>query len=196
MYYCERDVDVLIHGLVNFRKILQSQAHLEALDFVSISSIAYNNALKNFIKPNLDIKLQTIENEQIYHVFEMSMFGGACQVFDHYAKLDENTMFIMSLDENNLYGWALTKPLPHGDFELIEDKERCAEVAHRFKTVSSVQVGKPYEERHSTAFLHGNDIPVDPYNFTGYLRCSIFFTEEQKQRLKDFLTTHFKDQPL
>eukprot|EP01124_Arcella_intermedia_P029354 TRINITY_DN6185_c0_g1_i1.p1 TRINITY_DN6185_c0_g1~~TRINITY_DN6185_c0_g1_i1.p1 ORF type:complete len:131 (-),score=33.80 TRINITY_DN6185_c0_g1_i1:33-425(-) len=128
MYYCERDVDVLIAGLNGFRTILQKQSQIEALNFVSISSIAYNNALKNFVNTS-DIKIHTIESEHIYEVFEKSMFGGSCQVFDHYGKIGEdNVKFLMSLDENNLYGWAMTKPLPYGDFQLIKDKITCGEI--------------------------------------------------------------------
>jgi len=70
-----------------------------------------------------------IENKDIYEVFEKSMFGGSCQVFDHYGKIGEdNVKFLMSLDENNLYGWAMTKPLPYGDFQLITDKQMCKDI--------------------------------------------------------------------
>jgi len=61
MYYCTLDVDLLIQGLVKFREILQDQLHLEALDFMLISSISYNAALKNYVEQ----KLNTIENEEM-----------------------------------------------------------------------------------------------------------------------------------
>eukprot|EP01124_Arcella_intermedia_P002902 TRINITY_DN11590_c0_g1_i16.p1 TRINITY_DN11590_c0_g1~~TRINITY_DN11590_c0_g1_i16.p1 ORF type:complete len:128 (+),score=23.01 TRINITY_DN11590_c0_g1_i16:64-447(+) len=92
----------------------------------------------------------------------------------------------MSLDENNLYGWAMTKPLPYGDFQLIQDKSTCEDILKRFNEISNIEKGKPYEDRYSTRFLHNDGIPEDCYNFTGYVRCSLFFTRAQKERLKDF----------
>src|SRR4051794_12366839 len=47
-FYCQLDVDVLIEGLVNYRKILMKESNLDVLDFVSISQIAYHNALNGF----------------------------------------------------------------------------------------------------------------------------------------------------
>eukprot|EP01124_Arcella_intermedia_P021046 TRINITY_DN2875_c1_g1_i8.p1 TRINITY_DN2875_c1_g1~~TRINITY_DN2875_c1_g1_i8.p1 ORF type:complete len:353 (-),score=91.76 TRINITY_DN2875_c1_g1_i8:527-1585(-) len=128
-----------------------------------------------------------IENEDIYEVFEKSMFEGFCQVFDHYGKIGEdNVKFLMSLDENNLYGWAMTKPLPYGDFQLITNKQMCKDIYDVIVRVSNNERKKPYEDRYSTKFLHNDRIPKDLYAFTGYIRCSLFFTRAQKERLKDF----------
>ena len=35
----------------------------------------------------------------------------------------EKSSFIVYLDANNLYGWAMSKPLPVGGFEWMNEKE-------------------------------------------------------------------------
>jgi len=87
------------------------------------------------------------------NIIEMSMYGGSCQVFDHYGAVGDN---VPSIIERNI------------------------------KRAAEIEAKKPYEERYSTRFMHNKEKPQDPYKFTGYLRCSIYFTKEQKQILHHF----------
>lgn len=176
LYYCERDVDVLIDALNNFRSTWITEATIDPLNYVSISSLAYQNALKNYITH----PLYTIESEEVYHMIEMAMYGGNCQVFDHYA----NDGFLFSLDENNLYGWALMKPLPFGDFHY--STSGLDALLTRFTSVSQIEATKAYEDRYSTKYIHDEAMPNDPYHFTGLIRCAIDYTPSQKERLKGF----------
>jgi hypothetical protein len=42
------------------------------------------------------------------------------------------------------------------------------------------------QERYSSKCLFNKDITNDPYDFTGFICCSIYFTKEQKEKMKDF----------
>src|SRR4029078_3554656 len=75
MYYCERDVDLLIEGLNNYRKITLEGSKMEICNYISISQIAYTNALKNYIK----LPLYQIENEEVFNIIDNSIYGGNCQ---------------------------------------------------------------------------------------------------------------------
>ena len=46
--------------------------------------------------------------------------GGVSSVMrDRHGKSDENTKPLYN-DANNLYGWAMSQPLPSGDFEKLD----------------------------------------------------------------------------
>ena len=64
-------------------------------------------------------------------VIEKGIRGGICHVLHRYAKahnkhmnnLDKNTTssYLMYLDANNLYGWAVSQKLPVNGFEWVEE---------------------------------------------------------------------------
>ena len=60
-------------------------------------------------------------------MIELGIRGGICQSIDKYAKANNKYMknynksiessYLMYLDANNLYGWALSKKLPVNGFK-------------------------------------------------------------------------------
>ena len=73
------------------------------------------------------------------------------------GKYDKNqpSKYIVYLDANNLYGWAMMKPLPVGDFEWMEEKE--LEKWKNFPFILEVDLEYP-KKLHD---LH-NDYPLAP----------------------------------
>ena len=69
------------------------------------------------------------------HLFiEKGMHGGISMVSKRYAKANnphtsdygpkKETNYIMDYDANNLYGWAMSQPLPYSDFKwLMRNKD-------------------------------------------------------------------------
>ena len=63
-------------------------------------------------------------------MFEEGIRGGICHAVHRYAKANNEYMknydknkessFIVYLDANNLYGWAMSQKLPVGSFEWVK----------------------------------------------------------------------------
>ena len=68
---------------------------------------------------------------------EEGIRGGMCQVIHRYAKANNKYMknynknielsYLMYLDANNLYGWAMSQKLLIDDFKLVEDLSKFNE---------------------------------------------------------------------
>ena len=73
------------------------------------------------------VELELLTDIDMHLVMERGMRGGISMVSKRYAKTNnpyvpgcdpsKPNKFIMYLDANNLYGWAMSKPLPKRDFK-------------------------------------------------------------------------------
>ena len=73
------------------------------------------------------IELELFTDYEMHLFVERGMRGGISMVSKRYAKANnpyvsgydpsKQNKFIMYLDANNLYGWAMSKPLPKRDFK-------------------------------------------------------------------------------
>ena len=74
--------------------------------------------------------------------FEDGTRGGMCIAIHRYAKANNKYMknynknvessFLDYLDANNLYGWAMPKKLPVGDFELINPEDYTEDIIKKY----------------------------------------------------------------
>ena len=82
------------------------------------------NALLKFI--NWPIPL--ITDPEMYRMIQPNIRGEICHASVRYARANNKLMgslydstkptsFIMEVDANNLYGWAMSQAMPDGDFE-------------------------------------------------------------------------------
>ena len=69
------------------------------------------------------IKLEKINDIDMYLFLEKGMRGGISYISKRYSKKEENTD-IMYCDANNLYGWAMgSNYLPYGGFKWLNKEE-------------------------------------------------------------------------
>ncbi|PRP73738.1 hypothetical protein PROFUN_16485 [Planoprotostelium fungivorum] len=180
MYYCRCDVELLLQGTTNYRTLLMTKSNMELLNYVSVAQISYQNILKNYLKHDL----RTIPSQKMYNLISDSIYGGRCEVFKRHA--EESDGVIMGLDENNLYGWAMMQKLPYGSMTLHTDRVYCANLLGVLKNVSKQQQQLPYNQRYMYGVIHKLGQLQDPYCFTGFVRCSLYYTQEQRELTKNF----------
>ena len=128
--YLKTDVLLLADVLENFRKLCEKNYELDPAHFFTIPGMAWDAMLKM-----TGIKLELFEKGQIdmLLMIEKGIRGGISNAFKRYAKAnnkfmknfdpEEKSSFIVYLDANNLYGWAMSKPLPVGGFEWMSEME-------------------------------------------------------------------------
>ena len=86
-------------------------------------------------KTGVELELLTDYDQHLF--IEKGMRGGISMVSKRYAKANNPTgegydsskpkSHILYLDANNLYGWAMSQPLPTGSFRWVDDDAGLAE---------------------------------------------------------------------
>ena len=119
--YVTTDVVLLTDVFENFRKVCQGKYGLDPAHYYSAPGLSWDALLK---KTGVELELLT---DLDMHLFvERGMRGGISMVGKRYAKANnplveghnqaEPTTYITYLDANNLYGWAMSLPLPKSGF--------------------------------------------------------------------------------
>jgi len=82
------------------------------------------------------VQLDLITDPEMYLMLENSICGGISTITNHYAKANnplmddydasKPTTYITYLDENNLYGFTMSQPLPACDFKFLTPDEIAA----------------------------------------------------------------------
>ena len=126
--YLKSGVLILADVFENFRKTGKGYYNLDPAHYFSCPGFAWDAMLKM-----TDINLKLITDIDMYQMVEKGLRGGVSYIANRYSKpnnkylsdYDENkdSSYLMYLDVNNLYSWAMTQPLPTGRFIwLKEDK--------------------------------------------------------------------------
>ena len=121
--YLKSDVLLLTDFFEKFRETCLESYGLDAAHYYSTPGMAWSCAMKL-----TDTRLELLDNEEMYTFFERSIRGGISQVSKRHVRANNKccktynydpekpTTFLVYLDANNLYGFALSQKLPTGDF--------------------------------------------------------------------------------
>ena len=119
--YLKSDILLLADVFENVRKTCLKYYKLDPSYYFSSPGLSWDAILKM-----TDIKLELITDVDQYLFIERASKGGVSYIANRYAKAnnkymkkyDENlpSKYIMYLDANNLYGWAMSQYLPTGSF--------------------------------------------------------------------------------
>ena len=163
MAYLKTDVLLLADVFENFRKTCHENYNLDPANDISSPGLAWDAMLLK-----TGISLQQMSDLQVLDIMERQKKGGLTFVgakrhvvannkyMENYDSNKESN-YIMYLDANNLYGWAMSQFLPYDDVKINTDITR------------DVILNTPDE------------------NETGYvIECDLHFPKEIHEKLKQF----------
>ena len=126
--YLLSDVLLLADVMESFRKLCEKHYELDPAHFFTTPGLAWDAMLKM-----TDVKLELLGDVDQLLMIEKGIRGGNSNVFKRFAKANNKFMknfdpakkskFLVYLDANNLYGWAMSQPLPVGDFAWMSKEE-------------------------------------------------------------------------
>ncbi|MEW8615643.1 MAG: DNA polymerase, partial [Candidatus Thiodiazotropha sp.] len=129
--YCRTDVLLLADVFETFRKTCLRQYGLDPAHYYTSPGLSWDALLK---KTGVELELLTDYDQHLF--IEKGMRGGISMVSKRHAKANnpgvddydpkKPSSHILYLDANNLYGWAMSQPLPTGAFRWEEDCELLA----------------------------------------------------------------------
>ena len=136
------DTLLLADVFENFRKKSIEIYELYPAHFLSAPGLAWQACLKK-----TKVELELLTDIDMLLMVEKGTRGGICQAIHRYAKAnnkymknyDRNTasLYLMYLDANNLYGWAMSHKLPVNGFEWVKKLSKFDErfIKNMMKTV-------------------------------------------------------------
>ena len=127
--YNQVDVLLLADVFENFRNICIKNYKLDPAHYYTAPGLAWDAALKV-----TEVKLELLSDIDMLLKVEKGIRGGVSMISNCYGKANNKYMgnrfddkkpskYIAYLDANNLYGWAMRKPLPTHGFEWMEKSE-------------------------------------------------------------------------
>ena len=136
--YLKTDVILLANVFEAFRKVCLKNYGLDPAHFYTAPGLAWKACLKK-----TRIRLELLLDPEMLLMFERGIRRGITQSVNRWAKAnnpymgsefvpDKPTKYLQYLDTNNLYGWAMSQPLPTGGFKWVSIKpSKISQLAER-----------------------------------------------------------------
>ena len=127
--YNKSDVLLLADVFENFRDVCMKNYQLDPAWYYTAPGLAWDAALKK-----TGVELELLSDPDMLLMFEKGIRGGISMISNRHGKANNSYMddeyddklppkYITYLDANNLYGWAMCKPLPTSNFKWMDDGE-------------------------------------------------------------------------
>ena len=131
-FYVQSDTLLLADVFENFRNKCIEIYELEPTHFLSAPGSAWQACLKK-----TEVELELITNVDMLLMIEKRIRGGICHAIHRYVKANNKYMiyydekkeisYILYLDANNLYGWAISQKLFVNGFKWVKNVSKTDE---------------------------------------------------------------------
>ena len=123
--YLRTDVILLVNVFEAFRDTCLKHYGLDLAHFYTSPGLAWKACLKK-----TGVRLELLTDPDMLLMFERGIRGGIAQTVHRYTSANnvymgdlynpkEESSYLRYLDANNLYGWAMSQPLPTGRFRWV-----------------------------------------------------------------------------
>ena len=126
--YVQSDTTQLADAFEQFRNVCLEVYKLDPADFCTTPGLALEACLKL-----TRVELELLTDIDMVLMFENGMRGGTSQAIQRYASANNKYMpnynskvkstYLMHVDANNLYVWAMSKKLPINNFKWVDALE-------------------------------------------------------------------------
>ncbi|XP_072028310.1 uncharacterized protein [Amphiura filiformis] len=127
--YLESDVLLLADVFESFREVCQKNYELDPAWYFTAPGLAYDAMLKK-----TGARLELLNDVDMMQMIEKGIRGGVSMIITRHSEANNKYMgpdfdptrpskFIQYLDANNLYGHAMSQPLPTGGFKWMSANE-------------------------------------------------------------------------
>ena len=126
--YLKSDILLLADVFENFRKTCLQYYKLDPCHYFTSPGLSWDAMLKM-----TNIQLELMTDIDMFQFIEKDMRGGVSYICNRFAKANNKYMrkydekapskYIMYLDANNLYGWAMSQYPPTGGFKWLTEKQ-------------------------------------------------------------------------
>ena len=159
--YNVTDVLLLADVFENFRNICLDNYKLDPAHYFTAPGLAWDACLKI-----TGVELELLSDIDMLLMIEKGIRGGVSMISNRHGKANNKYMgksfmdtmisiYIMYLDANNLYGWAMSKPLPTHGFEWMTVDELETWELHSCILEVDLEYPKNLHDLH-------NDYPLAP----------------------------------
>ena len=166
-WYVTTDTLLLADVFENFRKVCQEKYRLDPAHYYTSPGLSWDALLKK-----TGVELELLTDLDMHLMVERGMRGGISMASKRHAKANnpqvegydptQPTNYITYLDANNLYGWAMSLPLPKSGFHwkrVMPTEEQIMKMRPNSKKGWILEVDLEYPGE-----LHDwhNDYPLAP----------------------------------
>ena len=159
--YNKTDVLLLADVFENFSKICLNNYKLDPAHYFTAPGLAWDACLKM-----TNVELELLSDIDMLLMIEKGIRGGVSMISNRYGKANNKYMgksfnekepskYIQYLDANNLYGWAMSKPLPTHGFKWMKKDELETWELHSCILEVDLEYPKSMHDLH-------NDYPLAP----------------------------------
>ena len=192
--YLRTDVLLLADVFENFRKTAMATYGLDPAHYLTLPGYSWDCLLKL-----TNIELEQITEPDMYLFIEKGLRGGISMVSHRHAQAnnqymenynnEEPTSFIQYLDANNLYGWAMSQPMPTGGFQWVNYTDQILETPAAANHGYILEVDLEYP---TSLHAEHNDYPLAPEK----LKVEKHWMSPYQRKLIDELSTSFECEKL